>query len=159
MTPPTDSEVKAALTWYGSAGWEANDASYRHGLVIANALKASQEQLEIETMAHEDSVRMHLREKSRAEAAEAELKASEDDNQERGQVIQNLEAELKQNAIRIRELETANKMLREALEMLYEETKDYITINNLGDPHHNQSMKLAKQALSKPAEENENSNA
>jgi len=37
--------------------------------------------------------------------------------------------------------------LTEALEMLYQETKDYIVINKLGDPHHNQSMKLARAAL------------
>ena len=37
--------------------------------------------------------------------------------------------------------------LQEALKMLHDETEDYIKINHLGDPHHNQSMKLAKQAL------------
>jgi hypothetical protein len=39
---------------------------------------------------------------------------------------------------------------REALKILYEETADYIRINNLGDVHHNQSMKLARAALTPP---------
>ena len=34
-----------------------------------------------------------------------------------------------------------------ALHMLYVETADYITINNLGDIHQNQSMRLARDAL------------
>lgn len=46
----------------------------------------------------------------------------------------------------------ANAELREALEMLYQETADYITINKLGDVHHNQSMKLARAALEKSDE-------
>jgi hypothetical protein len=37
--------------------------------------------------------------------------------------------------------------MREALELLYLETADYIKINNLGDVHHNRSMQLAKSAL------------
>ena len=37
--------------------------------------------------------------------------------------------------------------LVEAARMLYAETIDYITINHLGDPHHNQSMKQMKAAL------------
>lgn len=40
-----------------------------------------------------------------------------------------------------------SRILEEALLMLYEETKDYITINHLGDPHHNRSMQLARAAL------------
>lgn len=39
--------------------------------------------------------------------------------------------------------------LVEALKMLHDETVDYVQINNLGNPWHNQSMKLAKEALSK----------
>ena len=38
-------------------------------------------------------------------------------------------------------------MLRECLRVLYEENLDYITRNNLGDPHHNGSMKMARFAL------------
>lgn len=37
----------------------------------------------------------------------------------------------------------------EALELLYSETADYITINQLGNIHHNQSMKLSQLALTK----------
>lgn len=37
--------------------------------------------------------------------------------------------------------------LKEALEALYLEQVDYIKINSLGDPHHNQSMKRAREAL------------
>lgn len=40
--------------------------------------------------------------------------------------------------------------LRSALQRLYEETADYIRINNLGDVHHNQAMKDAKAALALP---------
>ena len=39
------------------------------------------------------------------------------------------------------------EILRNALKILYEETADYIRINHLGDVHHNQSMKLAKESL------------
>jgi hypothetical protein len=39
-----------------------------------------------------------------------------------------------------------------ALSMLYAEQVDYITLNHLGDPHHNQSMKLARAALSQSTE-------
>ena len=39
--------------------------------------------------------------------------------------------------------------LYEALNLLYTSTADYITRNNLGDPHHNHSMKLARAALAK----------
>lgn len=39
--------------------------------------------------------------------------------------------------------------LYRALKILYEETADYITVNNLGDVHHNRSMQLARAALSK----------
>ncbi len=41
-----------------------------------------------------------------------------------------------------------------ALSNLYEETADYITINNLGDVHHNASMKLAKLELDAYRKEN-----
>lgn len=37
--------------------------------------------------------------------------------------------------------------LYEALQMLHDETADYIRLNHLGDPHHNQSMQLARAAL------------
>ena len=37
--------------------------------------------------------------------------------------------------------------LREALQLLYDETADYIVVNNLGDIHHNRSMQLARKAL------------
>ena len=43
--------------------------------------------------------------------------------------------------------------LREALLILYNETKDYITINHLGDPHQNQSMRLARNALARTEKE------
>jgi hypothetical protein len=39
----------------------------------------------------------------------------------------------------------------EALRMLYEETKDYILVNQLGDPHDKQSMKVARAVLSRNA--------
>lgn len=42
-----------------------------------------------------------------------------------------------------------NRVMREALKCLYEETADYIKINNLGDVHHNRSMQMAKDALSR----------
>ena len=48
-----------------------------------------------------------------------------------------------------RRLEAERDALREALQMLYDETVDYLTLNHLGDPHHNQSMKLAHAALSR----------
>lgn len=38
-------------------------------------------------------------------------------------------------------------LLYKALYDLYLETIDYITINHLGDPHHNRSMKQARDAL------------
>lgn len=50
------------------------------------------------------------------------------------------------------QLERQVAQMREALTMLYEETKDYIIINHLGDPHHNRSMQLARAALSPPTE-------
>jgi Na+-transporting NADH:ubiquinone oxidoreductase subunit NqrC len=34
-----------------------------------------------------------------------------------------------------------------ALQCLYDETADYIRINNLGDIHHNRSMQMARDAL------------
>jgi hypothetical protein len=37
--------------------------------------------------------------------------------------------------------------LEDALRLLYEETKEYIEINHLGDPHHNESMKRASNLL------------
>jgi len=39
--------------------------------------------------------------------------------------------------------------LLEALKILYEETADYIRINNLGDVHHNCSMQMARAAIAK----------
>jgi hypothetical protein len=39
--------------------------------------------------------------------------------------------------------------LLEALRILYEETADYIRINNLGDVHHNRSMQFARDVLAK----------
>lgn len=36
-----------------------------------------------------------------------------------------------------------------ALRALYEETAEYIRVNNLGDAHHNRSMQLARAALAK----------
>jgi len=36
-----------------------------------------------------------------------------------------------------------------ALKILYWENVDYIRINNLGDPHHNESMKKARDVLAK----------
>ena len=50
------------------------------------------------------------------------------------------------HAALIRQARRAEK-LELALRRLYEETADYITINNLGDIHHNQSMRLAREAL------------
>lgn len=35
----------------------------------------------------------------------------------------------------------------QALRTLYDETADYIKVNHLGDVHHNQSMKAARDAL------------
>ncbi len=35
----------------------------------------------------------------------------------------------------------------EALKALYDDTAEYITINHLGDVHHNQSMRLARDVL------------
>ncbi len=39
--------------------------------------------------------------------------------------------------------------LLEALKLLHDETADYVRVNNLGDPWHNQSMKLARAAIAK----------
>ena len=39
------------------------------------------------------------------------------------------------------------RTLERALRGLYEETADYIRINNLGDVHHNRSMQRARDAL------------
>jgi hypothetical protein len=36
-----------------------------------------------------------------------------------------------------------------ALRLLHDETADYITINNLGDPHHNRSMQMARDAIAR----------
>jgi len=43
-----------------------------------------------------------------------------------------------------------SRKLREALQLLYSETCDYIRVNNLGDVHHNRSMQLARDALNPP---------
>lgn len=45
----------------------------------------------------------------------------------------------------------SGERVREALQMLHDDTKSYIEVNNLGDPWHNQSMKLARDALALPA--------
>lgn len=47
----------------------------------------------------------------------------------------------------IGDLKEENKQLRDALQLLYDETADYIRINNLGDVHHNESMQRARAAL------------
>ena len=39
--------------------------------------------------------------------------------------------------------------LLEALKMLHDENKDYMKINHLGDPYHNQSMRMALAAIAK----------
>ena len=39
------------------------------------------------------------------------------------------------------------RKLLEALKILHDETEDYIRINDLGDPHHNRSMQLARAAI------------
>ena len=46
-----------------------------------------------------------------------------------------------------RRLERDRARLAGALRVLYEETADYIRINNLGDVHHNRSMQMARAAL------------
>lgn len=43
--------------------------------------------------------------------------------------------------------------LRLALQTLYDETADYIRLNNLGHPHQNQSMRMARDALAQPAQQ------
>lgn len=40
-----------------------------------------------------------------------------------------------------------------ALKQLYEETADYITVNHLGDIHHNKSMLDARDAIEKYKQE------
>jgi len=45
------------------------------------------------------------------------------------------------------DLEQRIKELELALTILYDETADYIKINNLGDIHHNASMQNARKAL------------
>lgn len=45
--------------------------------------------------------------------------------------------------------EKQRDVLTVALRRLYEETADYIRINNLGDVHHNVSMQMARDALAK----------
>lgn len=45
---------------------------------------------------------------------------------------------------------TREQKLEAALRALYEETSNYIRINNLGDVHHNQSMQMAHDALATP---------
>lgn len=56
---------------------------------------------------------------------------------------------LKDAFIRVVEQDARIARLEEALGCLYEETADYIRINNLGDAHHNRSMQLARTALEK----------
>ncbi len=43
--------------------------------------------------------------------------------------------------------EAGDGVLRRALQLLYDETADYIRLNKLGDVHHNRSMQLARDAL------------
>lgn len=47
----------------------------------------------------------------------------------------------------IAKLTSERDRLRKALQILYDETADYIRVNHLGDIHHNQSMKTARDAL------------
>ena len=58
------------------------------------------------------------------------------------------------SSVWLREYETAlaacekeRDALRTALTMLYEETADYIRLNDLGAVHHNRSMRMARAAL------------
>lgn len=44
-------------------------------------------------------------------------------------------------------LEYENAILLCVLKRLYDETADYIRINNLGDVHHNQSMRSARDVI------------
>jgi len=46
--------------------------------------------------------------------------------------------------------------LKEIPGILYSETADYIRINNLGDVHYNQSMKLSRDILAKARNEQRN---
>lgn len=46
--------------------------------------------------------------------------------------------------------------LRKALQLLHDNTAEYISINNLGDPWHNQDMQMARAALRAPEKENGN---
>ncbi|MCP1173762.1 hypothetical protein [Ralstonia chuxiongensis] len=55
-------------------------------------------------------------------------------------------------AIKLAERDNLVGELVEALQMIYLEQIDYITLNNLGDPHHNQSMQMARAALAKARE-------
>lgn len=48
---------------------------------------------------------------------------------------------------KVKKLEEQRTKLFIALTILYEENKNYIEANHLGDPHHNMSMKLAKEAI------------
>jgi hypothetical protein len=54
--------------------------------------------------------------------------------------------------VRETELQPLADLIR-AAQRLYNETADYIRINNLGDVHHNQSMKDMRAALDKLAGE------
>ena len=45
--------------------------------------------------------------------------------------------------------------LLEALELLHDETRDYVEINSLGDPWHNRSMKMARAAIAKAKGDNQ----
>lgn len=54
-----------------------------------------------------------------------------------------------------RRAETAERErdeLRAALQILHDETADYVRLNNLGDPYSNQSMRMARDAMAKQAE-------
>lgn len=47
----------------------------------------------------------------------------------------------------VRELIEELDKTRAVLNILYDETADYIKLNNLGDVHHNRSMQLARDIL------------
>lgn len=48
---------------------------------------------------------------------------------------------------KLRPKSAREKVLESALRGLYDETADYIRVNRLGEVHHNQTMKAARDAL------------
>ena len=68
-----ESDVNIALAWAEHLGLGSN-GGIAQLKVLAREIRRLRESLEIETMAHEDSVKLYLREKSRAEAAKADNK-------------------------------------------------------------------------------------